>query len=164
MDKYRLVEEKFINAQGFIADDKNVGSVRSSSAEGGNTLRVTQQAKPRSCISDAMSILERNKCVELKAMGKAINKAVTIAEILKHKMPLHQITTLSSCEIMNVYEPLEEGLDAVVNQHYVSCLTITLSEDSAGIDINDKGYQPPLSYEEIHGGDAKSPILPETAK
>jgi DNA-binding protein len=74
-------------------------------------------------------------------MGKAINKAVTIAEILKRKLPLHQITTLSSCEIVNVYEPLEEGLDMVVNQHYVSCLTITLSEDSSGIDVNDKGYQ-----------------------
>jgi len=77
-------------------------------------------------------------------MGKAINKAVTIAEILKRKMPLHQITTLSSCEIVNVYEPLEEGLDTVVNQHYVSCLTITLSRDLTGIDVNDKGYQPPL--------------------
>ena len=74
-------------------------------------------------------------------MGKAINKAVTIAEILKRKMPLHQITTLSSCEIVNVYEPLEEGLDTVVNQHYVSCLTITLSRDLTGIDVNDIGYQ-----------------------
>lgn len=59
MDKYRLVEEKFINAQGFIADDKDVGSIRSNIAEGGSILRVTQQAKPRSCISDAMSILVR---------------------------------------------------------------------------------------------------------
>ena len=74
-------------------------------------------------------------------MGKAINKAVTIAEILKRKMPLHQITALSSCEIVNVYEPLEEGLDTVVNQHYVSCLTITLSTDLTDIDIHNIGYQ-----------------------
>lgn len=74
-------------------------------------------------------------------MGKAINKAVTIAEILKRKMPLHQVTALSSCEIINIYEPLEEGLDTVVNQHYVSCLTITLSSDSSVIDVNDIGYQ-----------------------
>ena len=86
-------------------------------------------------------------------MGKAINKAVTIAEILKRKMPLHQITALSSCEIVNVYEPLEEGLDTVVNQHYVSCLTITLSIDLAGIDIHDIGYQPPLSLSEMQPGD-----------
>jgi len=56
-------------------------------------------------------------------------------------MPLHQVTTLSSCEIINVYEPLEEGLDTVVNHHYVSCLTITLSTDSSAINIHDIGYQ-----------------------
>ena len=56
-------------------------------------------------------------------------------------MPLHQMTALSSCEIVNVYEPLEEGLDTVVNQHYVSCLTITLSKDTSDVDIQDKGYQ-----------------------
>lgn len=58
MDKYRLVEEKFINAQGFIADDKNIGS-RPATEESSCILRVTQQAKPRSCITDAMSILVR---------------------------------------------------------------------------------------------------------
>lgn len=94
-----------------------------------------------------------NKCVELKAMGKAINKAVTIAEILKHKMPLHQITSVSSCEIVNVYEPLEEGLDRVVSQHYVSCISITLSTDLTGIDVNHIGYQPPVSESEIRPGD-----------
>ena len=82
-----------------------------------------------------------NKHVELKAMGKAINKAVTIAEILKRKMPLHQVTALSSCEMVNVYEPLEEGLDTVVNQHYISCLTITLSTDLSDIDVHNIGYQ-----------------------
>ena len=79
-------------------------------------------------------------------MGKAINKAVTIAEILKRKMPLHQITTLSSCEIVNVFEPLEEGLDTVVNQHYVSCITIFLSTDSSGMDIHNIGYQVRLGH------------------
>jgi len=74
-------------------------------------------------------------------MGKAINKAVTIAEILKRKMPLHQVTALSSCEMVNVYEPLEEGLDTVVNQHYISCLTITLSTDLSDIDVHNIGYQ-----------------------
>lgn len=69
---------------------------------------------------------------------------MTIAEILKRKMPLHQITALSSCEIVTTYEPLEEGLDTVVNQHYVSCLTITLSTDLDGVDVHNIGYQPPL--------------------
>jgi DNA-binding protein Alba len=45
---------------------------------------------------------EGNTKVTLKAMGRAINKAVTIAEILKRKMPLHQITVLTSTEIIDV--------------------------------------------------------------
>lgn len=50
--------------------------------------------------------------VVLKAMGRAINKTVTIAEIIKRRIPnLHQITEISSTDITDVYEPLEEGLD-----------------------------------------------------
>mmetsp|Transcript_16916 Transcript_16916/g.39006 ORF Transcript_16916/g.39006 Transcript_16916/m.39006 type:complete len:114 (+) Transcript_16916:56-397(+) len=86
-------------------------------------------------------------------MGRAINKAVTIAEILKRKMPLHQITTLSSCEMIDVFEPLEEGLDVVTSRRYVSCMKITLSKDGRGMDRNDIGYQPPLPPEEIQPGD-----------
>lgn len=158
MDKYRLVEEKFIGAKGFIDDITDTRDVKSGTVmEEVNAqciVRITTQAKPRSCITTAMNMLASgNQHVELKAMGKAINKAVTIAEILKHKMPLHQITALSSCEIVNVYEPLEEGLDTVVNQHYVSCITITLSTDLTGIDVHNIGYQPPVSESELQPGD-----------
>ncbi len=89
----------------------------------------------------------------LKAMGRAINKAVTIAEILKRKMPLHQITSLSSVEMIDVFEPLEEGLDIVTSKRYVSCMKITLSRTTDNMNVNDIGYQPPLPYEEIHPGD-----------
>lgn len=51
-------------------------------------------------------------------MGRAINKAVTIAEILKRKMPLHQCNALSSVEMIDIFEPLEEGLDRVTSRRY----------------------------------------------
>jgi hypothetical protein len=70
-------------------------------------------------------------------MGKAINKTVTIAEILKRKLPLHQITSLSSCEMIDVFEPLEEGLDTVTNHRHVSCIKITLSLEE--MDVNNIG-------------------------
>ena len=96
---------------------------------------------------------EGNSSIVLKAMGRAINKAVTIAEILKRKMPLHQITSLSSCEMIDIFEPLEEGLDIVTSRRYVSCMKITLSRDGNGIDKSDIGYQAPLPIEEIQPGD-----------
>lgn len=95
-------------------------------------------------------------------MGRAINKAVTIAEILKRKMPLHQITSLSSCEMIDVFEPLEEGLDTVTSRRYVSCMKITLSKGADAvpmIDTTDIGYQPPLPSAEIQPGDT-NPLQP----
>jgi hypothetical protein len=61
---------------------------------------------------------ENSDKIVLKAMGRAINKAVTIAEILKRKMPLHQINGLSSVEMIDIFEPLEEGLDRVTSRRY----------------------------------------------
>lgn len=91
-------------------------------------------------------------------MGRAMNKAVTIAEILKRKMPLHQWNVLSSVEMIDVYEPIEEGLDLVTSRRYVSCMTITLSvsvirninESFPMFDTNHSGYQPPLPAFEMH--------------
>lgn len=92
-------------------------------------VRITQQGKPRNYISYAMNLLTDGKSdtIVLKAMGRAMNKAVTIAEILKRKVPLHQWNVLSSIELVDVYEPIEEGLDIVTSRRYVSCMTITLS-------------------------------------
>jgi ribonucleases P/MRP protein subunit RPP25 len=92
----------------------------------------------------------------LKAMGRAINKAVTIAEILKRKMPLHQWNVLSSMEMIDVYEPVEEGLDVVESRRYVSCMTITLSMTllpDPTMDTKHSGYQPPLPLSELQPRD-----------
>jgi hypothetical protein len=91
-------------------------------------------------------------------MGRAINKAVTIAEILKRKMPLHQLNTLSSVEMIDVFEPVEEGLDVITSRRYVSCMRITLSLTAQEIDTAAIGYQLPLPNEEIHPGDYHSSV------
>lgn len=82
-------------------------------------------------------------------MGRAINKAVTIAEIIKRKLPVHQLNQLSSVEMIDVYMPLEEGLDQVTSRRYVSCMRITLSLSAAALDTSHYGYQPPLPKEEM---------------
>ena len=53
--------------------------------------------------------------------------------------------------MIDVFEPLEEGLDTVTNHRHVSCIKITLSLDE--MDVNDIGYQPPLPFEELQPGD-----------
>lgn len=84
-------------------------------------------------------------------MGRAINKSVTIAEILKRKLPLHQQNTLTSVEMKDVYEPVEEGLDTVTSRRYVSCMMITLS--LVPLDVTHYGYQPPVDADEMNPGD-----------
>ncbi len=91
--------------------------------------------------------------IVLKAMGRAIKKAVTIAEILKRKIPLYQLNALSSVEMVDIDEPVEEGLDVVTSRRFVSCMKSTLSLSPDGLDSADPGYQPPLSAEEISSGD-----------
>ena len=62
MDKYRLVEEKYIGAQGFIDDTDCTDDVKPKGDMSGEVdaqciVRITPQAKPRSCITTAMNML-----------------------------------------------------------------------------------------------------------
>jgi len=175
MDKYRLVGEKKGDLSRMMEGDSLVeaggaGALAAAekfeegAIEGVPEVKITQQGKPRNYISYAITLLQDKGANEivLKAMGRAINKAVTIAEILKRKMPLHQVTYLTSSEIVDLFEPLEEGLDVVESKRYVSCMSITLSKTGAGMDSFDIGYQPPLEEEEIHPGDLNVQSQKET--
>merc|ERR1711920_491927 len=82
------------------------------------------------------------------ASGNALTKAVTSAEVAKRRFKgLHQITSLSTTEIVDEYEPLEEGLDKVTDTKTLSCIEIKLSMEA--MDTGDKGYQAPLPESEV---------------
>lgn len=86
--------------------------------------------------------------IVLKATGKAINKAVTTAEVVKRTVgDLHQVTSLETLEIVDVWEPKEEGLQKVETTRRVASITIVLSKDDSDIDKNDPGYQKPIPAE-----------------
>eukprot|EP01083_Nonionella_stella_P029841 82000_1 len=88
--------------------------------------------------------------IVLKATGRAINKAVTTAEVVKRRVGgLHQITSLETLEITDVWEPLEEGLKEVETKRRVASITIKLSRDETDIDMNAIGYQQPISADAI---------------
>jgi len=128
MDKYRLVQDHAIKGDAGGDSNENSNSKKDSSATMSCEVRITQQGKPRNYISYAMKLFADNSDkIVLKAMGRAINKAVTIAEILKRKMPLHQCNFLSSVEMVDIFEPLEEGLDRVTSRRYGTYLFCVLS-------------------------------------
>ncbi|RVW48838.1 Ribonuclease P protein subunit p25-like protein [Vitis vinifera] len=86
--------------------------------------------------------------IALKAMGRAINKTVMIAELIKRRIAgLHQNTSIGSTDITDMWEPLEEGLLPLETTRHVSVIAITLSKKE--LDISSTGYQPPIPADQV---------------
>lgn len=116
-----------------------------------NEVRITTQGLMRNYISYATTLLQEKRISEivLKAMGRAINKAVMLAEIIKKIIEgLHQNVSIGSLDITDVWEPLEEGLVPVETTRHVSMIAITLSKKV--LDASLSGYQPPSSDKHLH--------------
>ncbi|KAG8494301.1 hypothetical protein CXB51_011659 [Gossypium anomalum] len=115
-----------------------------------NEIRVTSQGRMRNYITYAMTLLQEmgSNQIVFKAMGRAISKTVTIVELLKKRIVgLHQITSIGSTDITDMWEPLEEGLLPLETTRHVSMITITLSKNE--LNTSSVGYQPPLPAEQV---------------
>ncbi|XP_057516094.1 glycine-rich cell wall structural protein 2-like [Amaranthus tricolor] len=115
-----------------------------------NEIRITSQGRMRNYISYAMTLLQEKGSDEIvfKAMGRAINKTVTIVELIKRRIVgLHQITSIGSTGITDTWEPIEEGLLPIETTRHVSMVTITLSKKE--MNTSAVGYQPPLPTDQV---------------
>ncbi|KAL8459184.1 hypothetical protein ACS0TY_036597 [Phlomoides rotata] len=115
-----------------------------------NEIRITSQGRMRSYITYAMTLLQEKGSEEIvfKAMGRAINKTVTIVELIKRRIVgLHQITAIQSTDITDTWEPLEEGLQTLETTRKVSMVTITLSKKE--LDTANIGYQTPIPADQV---------------
>ncbi|KAF8113707.1 hypothetical protein N665_0046s0056 [Sinapis alba] len=113
-----------------------------------NEIRITSMGRARNCITYAMALLQEKGSDEVifKAMGKAINKSVTIAELIKRRIPgIHQHTSIGSIDITDTWEPKEEGLLPIETTRHVSVITITLSKKE--LNTSAVGYQCPIPVE-----------------
>lgn len=113
-----------------------------------NEIRITSQGRMRNYITYAMTLLQEKGSNEIvfKAMGRAINKTVTIVELIKRRIVgLHQNTSIGSTDITDTWEPLEEGLLPLETTRHVSMIVITLSKKE--LNKSSVGYQPPLPAE-----------------
>jgi DNA-binding protein Alba len=109
-----------------------------------NEMRITSTGKTRSYITYATNLFAEKKYehVVLKAMGRAIHKTVTIAEIIKRRVAgLHQLTEIDSNKIT-------DNKDGKEIKRNVSAITITLSLKQ--LDAKHIGYQPPIPESEVH--------------
>jgi len=101
---------------------------------------------------DRSGVTKQFDTIVLKATGRAIYSAVTTAEVVKRKVAnLHQMTKLETLEMVDVWEPLEEGLKEVKTTRRVASICITLSRDPSKVDTNAVGYQEPIPAESVGG-------------
>ncbi|PPD71641.1 hypothetical protein GOBAR_DD31471 [Gossypium barbadense] len=127
-----------------------------------NEIRVTSQGRMRNYITYAMTLLQEmgSNQIVFKAMGRAISKTVTMVELLKEAdivvhalamqkriVGLHQITSIGSTDITDMWEPLEEGLLPLETTRHVPMITITLSKNE--LNTSSVGYQPPLPADQV---------------
>ncbi|CAD7955927.1 unnamed protein product [Amoebophrya sp. A120] len=108
-------------------------------------IRVTAKGRTATYVSYASKLFNEKNMDEftLKATGAALATAVTVAEVVKRRFKgLHQITKLGSVEVVDEWEPIEEGLDPVTNTRNVSFIEITLSKKE--LDKKNIGYQEPI--------------------
>eukprot|EP00297_Palpitomonas_bilix_P017502 CAMPEP_0113916454 /NCGR_PEP_ID=MMETSP0780_2-20120614/32087_1 /TAXON_ID=652834 /ORGANISM="Palpitomonas bilix" /LENGTH=170 /DNA_ID=CAMNT_0000915717 /DNA_START=59 /DNA_END=567 /DNA_ORIENTATION=- /assembly_acc=CAM_ASM_000599 len=121
--------------------DKLKRSKKDESAIGENEVRITANGQLRSYVSYVVAQFDEKNGTEIviKAMARAIGKAITVAETVKRRVAnLHQLTTISS---MAVEDAEDEKDEARKRPKRVSCIEILLS--TAQLDQNAPGYQVP---------------------
>ncbi|KAJ6939001.1 glycine-rich cell wall structural protein 2-like isoform X3 [Populus alba x Populus x berolinensis] len=115
-----------------------------------NEIRITTQGRMRNYITYATTLFQEKGSdeISLKAMGRAINKTVMIAELIKRRIAgLHQNTSIGSNDITDMWEPLEEGLLPLETTRHVSVITVTLSKKE--LDTSSTGYQSPIPADQV---------------
>ncbi|XP_077382265.1 ribonuclease P protein subunit p25-like protein [Festucalex cinctus] len=90
------------------------------------------------------------------ASGKGVSKAITCAEVVKRRVRgLHQLTSLASATLTDVWEPLEAavGLDTLTVSRKLPVIWILLSKDP--LDNSLPGYQAPGRCDNLWTRDGK---------
>jgi len=135
---------------------RRVPKVKETEAKPENEIRVTAVGSVSAYVSFAAKVFNEMSKDELivKATGNALAKAVTLTEVIKRRFKgLHQITALSTQEIIDEYEPLEEGLEKVIDKRNVAYLEIKLSKKD--LDTKAVGYQAPIDESLVTEYDAE---------
>ena len=89
---------------------------------------------------------EGKKFVTIKAAERLMDKALWVAEVLRRKVEgLHQIVNVTEKKIVDVYEPLEEGLVNVTEERFLTVLEVTLTLEPTADQKKHPGYHTPLT-------------------
>ena len=97
-----------------------------------DVIRVNRKS-PASTFVDQIIAKFNDKAQEvtLSSLGAAISKTITIAEVIKHRIPgVHQVNEIKTIVLDDAYEPLEEFKSELKNktvERKLTCFQIVLS-------------------------------------
>jgi hypothetical protein len=75
-----------------------------------------------------------------------MDRALWVAEVVRRKVEgLHQIVHVAERKIVDVYEPIEEGLLTVREERYLTILEVTLTREPTAEQKKHPGYHAPLA-------------------
>jgi len=129
---------------------KRVRKVKEEGESKEDVIKITARGKAATYVSYASKLFSEKElsAFTIKATGIALSTAVTVAEVIKRRFKgLHQITKVGTLELVDEWEPLEEGLEPLSSKRNVSFVEILLSKEQ--LDKNDIGYQEPLPESEV---------------
>lgn len=130
--------------------DKYQKVTKESSKSAENEILVSNKGDPMRHITYGTALLKDGgkTCLTVKASGAAMARAVKVALYLRKRVPgIALLTKITNREVVDEYEPLEEGLDKVVVTRKMVVLEITCSSET--LDTKDIGYKGPITEEEI---------------
>ena len=93
-----------------------------------NEIRVRKGAGIGRYLNRAIEVLKSQESIVIKGVSNAMESVVKLAELIKHRQAkLYQLSEITNIEIVDEYEPLEEGLDKLKFSRTVTMFVITLS-------------------------------------
>lgn len=128
LDKYTIVPRPKVKS----ADDE---------------IRIASEGSvPRYVTSTLQQLQELNKTkVTLKATGTAISVAITVAEIVKRRVPnIHQENRIDYTTITDTLKALDGEGREVLRDRQVAVMEIIVSKNVSCLNVNSIGYQEPI--------------------
>jgi DNA-binding protein len=117
-----------------------------------NEIRIKNNNPAFSYVAYAFKLFfeENEEFVYLNSTGPATSNAIKVVEILRAGIKnLHVQYKIVGTEFVDEYEPLEEGLDRVVETRTISSLQITLTVSQGKEIEGTAGYMEPLPSDDV---------------
>jgi hypothetical protein len=111
-------------------------------------IRLSMKSSLFAPIDRCLDALKEAGHARVVAVGNAVSRAVQLSFIVRRRTGCHFIMRFDKLDIVDIYDPLEKGLDVVELKR---TLPVVIAEfSSEPLDESDPGYHPPLEVKGLY--------------